>query len=315
MPSTLIEMPQLRSLGQELEMEHVGEMCDSSGLRNDPEALRSRMESDGYLLMRGLLDRERVLSTRREVIRRLADNGYLLPDTDPDLGIANPAKPSYFMPDLLAKDNRDLKQLLYNGNMIAFFEQFLGEPVRHYDFTWFRSVWPGRGTPAHCDIVYMGRGERKRLYTAWTPIGDIDYAMGGLMVLENSHQHERLRSTYCQMDVDTYCTNKNQPIPDGLATTKDQDKTWGERFSGWLAGSPNQIRKSLGGRWLTTEYDAGDLLVFSTYLVHGSLDNTSDRIRMSSDSRYQPASSPADERWVGVNPVGHSRAGKRGRIC
>lgn len=161
----------------------------------------------------------------------------------------------------------------------------------------------------------MGRGERERLYTAWTPIGDIDLQLGGLMVLEGSHQHERLRKTYSRMDVDTYCTNKGQAVPDGLGATKDQDKSWGERLAGWLAGSPNQIRRSIGGRWLTTEYHAGDLLVFSPYLVHGSLDNATDRIRLSSDSRYQPASTTADERWIGANPVGHSKAGKRGRIC
>jgi hypothetical protein len=52
------------------------------------------------------------------------------------------------------------------------------------------------------------------------------------------------------------------------------------------------------------------------HTVHASLDNsTADRMRFSSDSRYQPASLPADERWVGANPVGHGLAGKRGRIC
>jgi len=52
------------------------------------------------------------------------------------------------------------------------------------------------------------------------------------------------------------------------------------------------------------------------HTVHASLDNkTEDRIRFSSDSRYQPVSLPADERWVGENPIAHSMAGKRGRIC
>ena len=31
--------------------------------------------------------------------------------------------------------------------------------------------------------------------------------------------------------------------------------------------------------------------------------------------RYQRASEPIDERWVGANPPGHALAGKRGRIC
>jgi hypothetical protein len=50
-------------------------------------------------------------------------------------------------------------------------------------------------------------------------------------------------------------------------------------------------------------------------LVHGGLDNRSHRLRLSSDSRYQLASEPIDERWVGENPPGHGSAGKRGRVC
>jgi hypothetical protein len=51
------------------------------------------------------------------------------------------------------------------------------------------------------------------------------------------------------------------------------------------------------------------------HTIHASIDNASDRIRISSDSRYQPASLPVDERWIGEKPIGHSLAGKRGRIC
>ena len=51
------------------------------------------------------------------------------------------------------------------------------------------------------------------------------------------------------------------------------------------------------------------------HAVHASLDNPSGHVRLSSDSRYQPASEPADERLIGENPIGHSTAGKRWRIC
>ena len=62
-------------------------------------------------------------------------------------------------------------------------------------------------------------------------------------------------------------------------------------------------------------FRAGDLLTFPMHTVHASLDNPTELIRLSSDSRYQPASEPADERWVGEKPIGHSLAGKHGRIC
>ena len=59
----------------------------------------------------------------------------------------------------------------------------------------------------------------------------------------------------------------------------------------------------------------GDLLVFSMFTVHASLDNQTNRIRLSSDTRYQRAADPVDERWIGENPVGHGPGGKRAMIC
>jgi hypothetical protein len=69
----------------------------------------------------------------------------------------------------LTKDNTSLMKLLYSGRMMEFYQCLLGEPVLHYDFTWLRVMSPGRGTRPHCDVVYMGRGTREKLLTAWTP--------------------------------------------------------------------------------------------------------------------------------------------------
>ena len=86
-------------------------------------------------------------------------------------------------------------------------------------------------------------------------------------------------------------------------------------LNGWLSDDPNHIRKQLGGRWLTAEYNIGDVVIFGMNIVHGGMDNRCDRLRLSSDSRYQLAGEPVDERWIGEDPPGHSSAGKRGRIC
>jgi hypothetical protein len=302
-------MPQLFSCGKELDpsSQAVGELRESQSLLRDMTALRARMDEDGYLLLRGLLNREDVLSARRFAAQRLLEGGHIEPGTDLMDCIAKHGSASRSQHDI-AKGNDSLHKVLYSGPMIGFFEAFIAEPVKHYDFTWFRAIAPGNGTPPHCDVVYMGRGERERLYTAWCPIGDITYDMGGLLVLEGSNNLSKLKDTYGQSDVDSFCSNR-----DGLAG-RDH---WGKgRSNGWLGQNPPQLRRSLGGlRWLTSEFRAGDALIFSMYTVHGSLDNRSNRIRLSSDSRYQPASKPADERWVGPNPIGHTDAGKRGKVC
>jgi hypothetical protein len=71
-----------------------------------------------------------------------------------------------------------------------------------------------------------------------------------------------------------------------------------------------EVQARYGSRWLTADdggFRLGDLLVFGMFTMHCSLDNTSpvDRIRLSSDTRYQLASEPVDERWVGEDPIGH----------
>jgi hypothetical protein len=292
----------------DLAPEKFGLLRDSSDLVQNAPALRGRMESDGYLFLPGLLNRDEVLAARREVALRLQSLGQLEPGTDPMECIAAQGVKVAFNPDV-AVENPALLKVLYEGPMMAFWEHFLGEPVRHFDYTWFRTVTPGPGTPSHTDAVYMNRGTQ-RLFTAWTPIGDIPLHVGGLMVLEGSHRHQKLRENYSSKDVDSFCSNRVGESYTGMGGGGNI------RAGGHLSKNARTLRDAIGGRWLTTpEYRAGDVLVFSIFTVHASLDNQSNQIRLSSDSRYQAASEPVDERWVGPIPIGHGPAGKRGMIC
>ena len=149
---------------------------------------------------------------------------------------------------------------------------------------------PGRATAPHCDIVYMGRGTQ-HLYTIWIPLGDVPLEMGPLMVLEGSHRSKTLLEKYCKMDAD-----------EGNGVFN-----WHYRHGGFFRGgqytkNPVAAQRELGGRWLTTDFVMGDLMVFSTFTLHGSLDNRSNQIRLSADARYQLASEPADPRWVKSSP-------------
>jgi hypothetical protein len=308
----LLENQNLTSCGHALDMseECFGELRESSYLIGDGEALRSRMKEDGYLYFRGFFKRDDVMAARKVLTQRLADAGYLLAGTDPMDGILSPEKGGTFRPDF-TENNPPLHQLLYTGRIMDFYREFFGEDIRHFDFTWLRTVGFGNGTRPHCDIVYMGRGEREKLLTAWIPMGDAPVHVGGLSILEGSHlQHERLRH-YLERDVDTYCSNS--PDVEQIKETM-RTKGW-YKWDGSLAKDPVSLRNKLGGRWLTTDYEAGDLLTFTMATVHASIDNKSNLIRISSDSRYQPASSVADERWIGEKPPAHSYGIKRGRIC
>lgn len=307
---TLTDDLTLKSITHPLDTseEAFGELRDSALIAGDARQLRTRMQEDGYLFIRGFFKRDDVLAARKVIVDRLAAEGVLELGTDPMDAIIKTGAASHFRPDL-TQNNQPLMDLIYGEQMMEFYSDFFGEPALHFDFTWLRAMEPSLGTQPHCDIVYMGRGEREKLLTAWVPLGDAPLRLGGLMVLEGSHlHHEKLRH-YLERDVDTYCSNGRHA--DEIEAGKKQ---W--EWNGTLSKDPVSLREKLGGRWLTTAFEAGDLLTFTMYTVHASLDNQSgNRIRFSSDSRYQPASSPADERWVGVNPIAHSLAGKRGRVC
>jgi len=300
---------ELTSFGHALDLspQSFGELRRSNDIAHDANQLRARMAEDGYLYLPGLLDVEEVLAARREITDRLAAGGAIDPGHKPmdaiygaggDINVGHgPAVPG-----------SPLFKLLYEGRMMAFYERLFGGPVRHYDFTWLRVVKPGLGTYPHCDVVYMGRGTFN-LCTAWTPLGDIPLDVGGLMVLENSHRQADKLQPYLQRDVDAYCTN----YPDAGLIESGQ-KQW-QDWDGRLSSNPVTLREKLGGRWLTADFKAGDLLTFGMATVHASLDNQSNRLRLSSDSRYQLASEPADERWIGANPIAHGPDGKKGKVC
>ncbi|HVX46576.1 MAG TPA: phytanoyl-CoA dioxygenase family protein [Mycobacteriales bacterium] len=282
--------------------QNVGELRRSRS--TDPD-LADRLAEDGYLFLPGYLDREQVLAARADLLAGMAAAGMIAPGTDPADAIPASDSGGALMHEL-ARDSAPLQHVLYGPRMIALYEQLFGEPVRHFDYTWLRMVAPGQGTRPHMDNVFMNRGSA-RLLTAWTPLGDIDRTLGGVTVLAGSHRLEEITSTYAQRDVDVYCSNAD-----------DADENAGREtlmWSGVLTEDPEGFRAEHGLRWLTTDYRAGDLLTFTMYTAHGGLDNHSGRFRISSDSRYQPASEPADPRWIGPDPSAHGSRSKQGVIC
>ncbi len=284
-------MAQLTSNGIPLDMasDVFGELRESNDLLNDMSALRERMAEDGYLLIRDYLDLEWVMDARRSVLEVLDEHEMI--DENHSLMEARAARSdngkfrSAIGSHAALGKLPAVRKLVHSGRMIDFYAAFLGGEVRSFDFIWMRVMGPGRSSAPHYDIVYMGRGTTN-LYTSWAPLGDAPLSDAALMVLENSHRLEQVKATYGQIDV-------------------DKKSNW-KKTGGSYGKDPAAIQKELGCRWLTTDFRAGDLLVFSMYTMHCSLDNRSDRIRLSSDTRYQLASEPVDERWIGENPIAHS---------
>ncbi len=303
-------LPRLTAGGIEVDLsaEAFGYLRDSSDLANDGSALAARMGEDGYLFLPGFLDREAVRAARLEICQVLAQEGHLDPDHDPAEAIAAPGVDFAFRPDIASKSpvRGALEKVIYGDRIMEFYSRLLGGPATHYEFTWLRTIPPGQGSYPHCDVVFMGRGT-KNLYTAWVPLGDVPLTVGGLVLVEGSHRDQEIRDGYCSHDIDTVCQNK----PETLVMEES-----GFHDFGALSRDMPAIRSRIGRRLLTAnEFRMGDLLTFSVYTVHGSLDNASKEIRLSSDSRYQLASDPIDERWIGENPPGHGGNSLKRLIC
>lgn len=268
---------------RELEMggPFLGELRDATPLRDDPEALRNLMEDEGYLLVRGFHDREKVLAARRRILQGLAENGQIDRSHPLDQAVIAPGGRGAFLGGAKAMTHTpEFLAVVESPELMDFFTAFFGAPAATYDYKWLRIIARGNFTGAHYDIVYMGRGTQ-RVYTVWTPLGDVPWELGPLCILAGSHRLERIKETYGKMDVDR------------------------DHVDGAFSNDPLEMTERYGGKWLSSEFQAGDALIFSMFTMHGSLSNVSDRYRISCDTRYQSADEPIDERWIGENPKAH----------
>jgi hypothetical protein len=325
MMADLLEAPQLTWGGAPLDMtpEGMGQLRSSIDVIGDRDELHRRMATDGYLFLPGCLDRDEVQAARTSSLERLAKNGIFEEGHALDEAILKPGQALRSAMDV-PLGNEPLLKLLYSGRMMEFYEFFFNGPAAHFDHTWFRSKSsdPTVVTHPHCDIVYMSRGEIRNRYTSWTPLGEVPFEMGGLMILEGSHVQAELKATYGQTDVDVYCENIGDAAAImARAKAENRDLTAEEKKSitwstmGAYATSAFDARDEVGGRWLTAEYKMGDLLLFTMYTMHTGNDNQTNRLRMSTDTRYQPASDEIDARWVGANRGNWDIRDKRGMVC
>ena len=158
-----------------------------------------------------------------------------------------------------------------------------GTEAASYPFKWLRTAQPGPGTGLHVDNVYMNRGSDK-LTTAWIPTHDTPLELGGLCVMERSHQlpgFDHFRRTY---GVHDWSHPDNEVIG----------------HSGIYSSDPHHMLDfDEETRILTADYQAGDVLLLHMFTVHGALANTTaDSTRLNIDCRWQPKNEGWDARYL-----------------
>lgn len=260
------------------------DLRESNDILDKPSALQERIAEDGYLLIRELHDNETVLSARHKILEKLAEKDMIASGTSLMDGVFNPnySEPTTTgsMGNIELAQLPEFKAVVEGAPIMNFFKHFLGSEARTFDFKWLRTAGPGSGSPIHYDIVFMGRGTQN-LYSCWTPFGDVSLDMGPIVFCIGSNRFDKVRETYGQSDVDR------------------------DLIQGHFSDKPLEVVEKFGGHWATTTFSAGDVIIFSMFLMHASLVNTSDKIRITADTRYQLASEAIDERWIGEKPKGH----------
>ena len=180
-------MDNCRVKGQPVPSSLIHEMVDSASLLDSPTALRARLAEDGYLYLKGVVDKDAIMAARQEVFERLVKVGEIRePAID---GIATgDSRRKELEPDLGAfwrsiSEGRKLRAASNGRDMQRIMSLIFGEPARNQDYIFLRAGALGRATGLHFDYPFFTRAHDK-VNTVWMPIGDVPVEDGPVVVVE-----------------------------------------------------------------------------------------------------------------------------------
>jgi hypothetical protein len=244
---------------------------ESSAIEN-PAVLRQRLDDEGYLFFRRLQDPNTIRALRRDIVTVLQAGGWLVPGTDPEDGIAalnaRCTEGDVEYPAVYHQVYR-LESFHRAGHcpeVLQLLAKLIDGPVLPHPQKIARLWFPQyteHTTPIHQDFVHF-QGSFQTL-SVWAPIGDCPIDLGGLAVIPGSHKVNKVLTHHFSLG------------------------------AGGLAIDPADLQ----GQWHSTDYQIGDTLIFPSLTAHQALpNNTTDRLRLSLDNRYQPQHVPIGEHML-----------------
>ena len=241
-------------------------MLDSTAAAGDPAHLSALLAEHGYLLLRGALNRDLVQRVRDDLIAVLHDCNILESPAVPPIwsGGPPPTEEEYMAYYERAVQLDSFNRLAESAEVRAVMEAIYDGPVQVWEQRLLRIIPPDPDGAAPLGVGAHQDGSPQLGYltqdfcTAWVPLTDIDDRLGGLAVVPGSHRGGVRAQT--------------GSASSSLRTAKTQ-----------TFEAP-----SAGEQWVTTTYRPGDLVVFASMTLHKGQPNTSDRLRLSCDFRYQP---------------------------
>jgi ectoine hydroxylase-related dioxygenase (phytanoyl-CoA dioxygenase family) len=233
------------------------------------EQLWARYRQSGYLWLKGFFERQSVLDFREYFLERIFSG-----------------KMTFF--ELVR--SQEYEAFCTMPRLWDFYQAFLeGVPYLHKRKI-IRFTHPGQhqSTGGHYDLIYLRAGTDK-LCTSWIPLGDTPVEMGGLIYLEQSDAVGR------RMEAEFRERNAELP-PEERISAYNRNM----REAGWISTDLPNMANRFKSRWLVADYEAGDMVIHSPYMIHAATANRDSlsRMRLSTDIRFQLASDFIDQRWT-----------------
>lgn len=286
------KLPQVSSNGFEIAPERLG-LLSASQPDQSRDVLWEQYQAQGYLWLKGLLDRQSILDFRGRVFEAFAETGLVSADAPAREGLFSGATDYRVHPNKLLMEMvrwAAFESFCLAKPIIEFYEWFLEGSVYLHKRKILRYTKPhdSAATGPHYDLIYL-RGGTDRICTSWIPVGDIPVEMGGLVYLENSDARGRA--------MEAEFSQRNASL-EPAERINAYNKNMGD--GGWLDKNLMRLAERFDTRWLIADYEAGDMVVHSPYMIHAATQNVDvqQRIRLSTDIRYQLVRDEIDVRWA-----------------
>jgi ectoine hydroxylase-related dioxygenase (phytanoyl-CoA dioxygenase family) len=265
-------------------------------LSSDPHApiveLRAQLKVQGYLWLRGFFPRADVVALRQRFFARMKPTGILADDKDAAEGIFSGQRDQTGQTTKLLMEfvlTAAYESFCFQPRLWGFYEELLGGDVYLHKRKIVRQSYPHdpRTTDAHYDLIYL-RGGTDTVLSSWIPLGDVPLEMGGLTYLEGSDAFGR------QMEAEFAAHSATLSPEERLnAYNKNMSATGG------IGKDLSALATRYNTRWLVADYEAGDMVIHTSYIIHAATQNDSreERMRLSTDIRYQRIRDEIDARW------------------
>lgn len=234
-----------------------------------PKQLWEQYRQQGYLWLKGFFERDAILAFRQYFFDAIFSGTKTLFEI-----VRSP----------------EYEDFCTMPRLWNFYQEFLEDQPYLHKRKIIRFTHPGSDycTGGHYDLIYLRAGT-DRLCTSWIPLGDIPIEMGGLLYLEHSDTVGR------EMEAEFSIKNAHLP-PEERISAYNRNM----REEGWVSTNLVEMAERFQSRWLIADYEAGDMVIHSPYMIHAATLNRDplERMRLSTDIRFQRVHDLIDQRWI-----------------